>query len=177
MPNFSWAEPNSNKADPNTTTTLSTSPQKSKFLNNYQIFFKEFYENKRHLPAGLQIRYRETAFKSSLVFRRCSVNPLHLNNVLICSTLHFPGRSSNFETGTFLKTLNCEQKWSQTVRFHATFLRPLAEMANVCQSLGGWGVTFLWTVCSAIDSDAELFMYLFNALGSAHKKFGIWTRP
>jgi len=46
-PNFLWAEPNSNKADPNTTTTttLSTLAQKSKFLNNYQIFFKEFDEN------------------------------------------------------------------------------------------------------------------------------------
>ena len=175
MPNFSWAEPNSNKADPNTTTTLSTSPQKSKFLNNYQIFFKEFYENKRHLPAGLQIRYRETAFKSSLVFRRC-FNPLHLNNVLICSTLHFPGRSSNLETGTLLKTLNCEQKWSQTVRFHTTCLRTLAEMANVCLSLGGWGSRFC-ELCAAPDSDAELFMYVFNALGSTHEKFGIWTCP
>ena len=109
-PNLIRIRPTQIRLYDSTTTTLSTSPQKSKFLNNYQIFFKEFYENERHLPAGLQIRYRETAFKSSLVFRRCSVNPLHLNNVLICCTLHFPGRSSNFETGTFLKTLNCEQK-------------------------------------------------------------------
>ena len=28
-----------------------------------------------------------------------------------------------------------------------------------------------------IDSDAELFMYLFNLLGSPHEKFGVWTGP
>ena len=28
-----------------------------------------------------------------------------------------------------------------------------------------------------IDSDAELFMYLINALGSALEKFGVWTGP
>ena len=28
-----------------------------------------------------------------------------------------------------------------------------------------------------IDSDAELFMYLFNVLGPAHENFGVWTGP
>ena len=28
-----------------------------------------------------------------------------------------------------------------------------------------------------IDLDAEPFMYLFNVLGPAHEKFGVWTGP
>ena len=39
---------------------------------------------------------------------------------------------------------------------------------------GGGGYVFVTSsVRSALDSDAELFMYLFNVLGSAHEKFGI----
>ena len=65
--------------------TLSTSAQKSKFLNNCQIFFKrirwDFLKLEgeyqlilwKHLPAGLQIRYRHRAFKSSLIFGSASI--------------------------------------------------------------------------------------------------------
>ena len=52
----------------------------------------------------------------------------------------------------------------------------LSELMRV--SVGGGGYVFVTSsVRSALDSDAELFMYLFNVLGSAHEKFGIWTRP
>ena len=42
--------------------------------------------------------------------------------------------------------------------------------------MGGWGGGYVFvtsSVRSALDSDAELFNYLFNVLGSAHEKFGI----
>ena len=58
-----------------TTTTLLTSAQKPKFLNNYQIFFKKFDENSLKTFTGLaaNIRYRDTTFKSSLIFCSASI--------------------------------------------------------------------------------------------------------
>ena len=52
----------------------------------------------KHLPPGLQIRYRDTAFKSSLIFRSASIlcTWAMFWFVLLCI---LPGLSSNFETG------------------------------------------------------------------------------
>ena len=103
----------------------------------------------RKLLAGLQIRYEEMVFKGSLIFRSASIL---CTWAMFWFVLHYifldVPRTTKLERS--LTTLNGEQNWSQTVRFLTAFLWPLAEMANVCLSLGGGHVFATSSACSAI---------------------------
>ena len=92
----------------------------------------------KHLSPGLQIRYRDTAFKSSLIFPLC-FNPLHLSNVLICSTLYFPKLFSNFVTGALKRRAELIANSAFPYSVLAT-----STSNGQCLSESWWGVTFLW---------------------------------
>ena len=65
-------------------------------------------------------------------------NPLHLSNVLICSTLYFPGLSSNFETGALKRRADLIANSAFPYSVLATSTRN-----GQCLSESRWGVTFL----------------------------------
>ena len=98
----------------------------------------------KHLPPRLQIRYRGTVFKSSLIFR---FNSLHLSNVLICSTLYFPGLSSIFETGTLLKTLKRRAELMAKGVFRYSVLATSSRNGQ-CLSESRWGSRFGDVICA-----------------------------
>ena len=92
----------------------------------------------KHLPPGLQIRYRDTAFKSSLIFRSASIL---CTWAMFWFVLHciLPGLSSNFETGALKRRAELIANSAFPYSVLATSTRN-----GQCLSESRWGVTFLW---------------------------------
>ena len=121
--------------------TPSTSAQKSKFLNNYQIFFKEFDENSLKTFTGWAAhKVSRHGIEKFSHFPLC-FNPLHLSNVLIYSTLYFPGCSVNFETETLLKTLKRRAELIANFAFPYSVLVTSSRNGQ-CLSESQWGSRF-----------------------------------
>ena len=74
-------------------------------------------------------------------------NRLLLSNVLICSTLHFQGRSSNFETGTLLKTLKRRAELIANCAFPFSVLSTSSRNGQ-CLSESRWGSRFCDLICA-----------------------------
>ena len=74
-------------------------------------------------------------------------NPLHSRSVLICSTLYFPARSSNFETGTLLKTLKRRAELIANCAFLYSVLATSSRNGQ-CLSESRWGSRFCDVICA-----------------------------
>ena len=76
-------------------------------------------------------------------------NRLPLSNVLICSTLHLQGRSSNFETGTLLKTLKRRAELIANCAFPFSVVSTSSRNGQ-CLSESRWGSRFWPHLCAAL---------------------------
>ena len=84
-----------------------------------------------------------------------------MSNVLICSTLYFPGRSSNFETGTLLKTLKRRAELIAKCAFPSSVLATSSRNGQ-CLSESRWESRFCDVICA---------QRYFGQFFSAHFKF------
>ena len=108
----------------------------------------------KHLPAGLQIRYRDTALKSSLIFHSASIRSTWALFSFVLRYIFLDvHRISKLERSWNAKTASrTDRKLCVSIQRSWDLL---AEMANVCLSFGG-GHVFCASLRGAIDESPLL---------------------